>query len=103
MLKDQNSLRDGFMPEKSDLKTSGTKLALVLTSRSEGICSWGLGVPLGGAEAQGRRAVLQGHGGQPHGQPGRRRLRSEEWYWFTACKKEKLIQLIKQILSIYVL
>ena len=32
MLKDQNSLRDGFMPEKNDLKTSGTKLELVHVS-----------------------------------------------------------------------
>ena len=39
MLKDQNSLTDGFMPEENDLKTTSTSIVLALTSNSEGICS----------------------------------------------------------------
>lgn len=39
MLKDQMSLRDHFMPEKNDLKTSGTNTVLAVTSHSEGVCS----------------------------------------------------------------
>ena len=39
MLKDQNSLRDGFMPKENDLKASSASIVLALTSHSEGICS----------------------------------------------------------------
>lgn len=39
MLKDQNSQREGFMPQKNDLKTSSTNMVLALISHSEGICS----------------------------------------------------------------
>lgn len=59
MLKDQNSLRDGFMPEENDLKTTSTSIVLALTSNSEGICSWGVRVPLASANAQRLRVVFQ--------------------------------------------
>lgn len=62
-LKDQNSLRDGFMPKENDLKASSTSIVLALTSHSEGICSWGFRVRLDSADAQRLRAVFQVHWG----------------------------------------